>query len=318
MKIHTKLVYDFKTGALLEDEHYEHVGEVAECKGGGRGGGDGGAQARQDAEDARVAAAVQRINEVFGAAESKPQAVDRTQFTKQAPQNNQNGLSGFANLPGNNSWSSPLEYLNMSSIGNKPQMTNVFDEAGYNAAVATSQAQANKLKGAATGRESLYSTIGADTTNKLMTDLNKERGLTERELNFNLARSGLSGGSRDIDSNREVLDTFNQGSLKASDMGRQTSNNARMADDGTRTDLISRVRAGLDEGSALQQSYEGLRNNASRARDEANAQSMGGFFSTIRGELNNQQYQQGFQQAQTQFQQKYPSMQNKDDNGKVR
>ena len=37
MRIHTKIVFDMRTGAILEDENYEYFGPVAECKGGGGG-----------------------------------------------------------------------------------------------------------------------------------------------------------------------------------------------------------------------------------------------------------------------------------------
>lgn len=312
------------------------------CGSSGGGGGDGGAQARQDKEDARVAEAVKRINEVFGLAEAIPNPVDKTKFNRfeELVSNGSVGLSGVLNgsfgagqevwQPVNSQNSGILDFLKDGSSGgsggggfmggsqNNRRTRKVFDEAGYNAAVAESQAKADSLKGAAAGRERLYSTIAGDTTNRLLTDLNKDRAVAERELNFNLSRNGLNGGSRDIDSNRDLLDTFNQGALKAADIGRQTGNDARIKDDNTRTNLITSVRAGLDEGSALQQSYEGLRNNATTARDDANAQSLNGFFATIRNELDKSQYQQGFQQASNQFEKKYPVNNNRDFKGTVR
>ena len=51
--------------------------------GGGRGGGgDGGAADRQAAEDARVAAAVKRVNEVFGITNATANPIDKAKYTK--------------------------------------------------------------------------------------------------------------------------------------------------------------------------------------------------------------------------------------------
>ncbi|WP_319759572.1 hypothetical protein [Maridesulfovibrio sp.] len=40
MKIYTKVVLDFATGNVEQEEYFEYRGPVAECKGGGGGGGD--------------------------------------------------------------------------------------------------------------------------------------------------------------------------------------------------------------------------------------------------------------------------------------
>lgn len=142
-------------------------------------------------------------------------------------------------------------------------------------------------------REKLYSKISKDATNTALNDLNKEKSITERDLNFMLARQGLSGGSRDIDVNKDVLDTYQQGVLKASNIGISTGNDARSADDRTRVNLINSIRSGLDQGSATQQAYEGMRNNASLAQDNANAVNLSGFFDAIKNQQQQAAYIQG-------------------------
>jgi len=277
--------------------------------GGGSGGGDGGAAARQRAEDARVAAAVKRVNEVFGLADAKPNTIDQNQFYRTEGVRSQNVGNGIGFLGQSNNqnpvWE-PVQQTAGTGLFGQPQVSysqtrRVFDQAGYDAAVKAEQDRIDGLRNAAQGRENLYSTISSDTTNNLLTDLTRERDTTQRELRFDLARKGLTGGSRDIDASKDVLDTFLQGKLKATNLGLQQANSARVADDNTRTDLITRIRAGLDEGNAIQQSFEGMRNNASQARDAANNQSLAGFFTTIRNELDRSQYQSGLNQAQQQF-----------------
>lgn len=246
----------------------------------GGGGGDGGAAARKAAEDARIAAAIKQLNEVFGVVDAQPEAVDRNNFYTNVPVKNTNQYS----------------WINGS---NTPQYTRVFDQAGYDAAVKAAQDKANSLKAGAQARENLYSKIGTDATNVAMTDLNKERGIAERELKFNLARNGLSGGSRDIDANRDVLDTYQQGVLKASNMGTQTANNARLSDEKTRVNLINSIQAGLTAGDAVQQAYAGMSNNASAAQDEANATTLAGFFDVLRSQQDRNQYQKGVESVFT-------------------
>lgn len=253
----------------------------------GGGGGDGGAAARKAAEDGRISAAINKLNQVFGMAEATPDTVDRNAYTSQVPVQNQNNNTGFGG-------SSGIAGLIQQQ---QPQTRSVFNDQGYNAAVAAAQAKANSLKGVAQGRENLYSKVSTDATNSALTDLNKERDVTERELNFMLARSGLSGGSRDIDANRDVLDTHQQGVLKASNMGLERANNARSNDEKTRVNLINSIHAGLNEGDAMAQAYQGMSNNARSAQDEANNSNLKGFFDVLRNNQEKAQYSQGFNQA---------------------
>lgn len=244
----------------------------------GGGGGDGGAAERKAAEDARISLAVNKLNQVFGLAEATPDAVDRNAFITQVPiQNNNNGYYGMGG----------------ALYKQQPQTKSVFNDSGYNAAVAAAQAKADKLKGAASAREALYSKIGTDSNNMALVDLNKERGITERDLKFSLARNGLSGGSRDIDANKDVLDTYQQGVLKASNIGLQTANNARSNDEKTRVNLINSIHAGLTDSDAMTQAYTSMANNAKQAQDEANSTSLAGFFDVLKNQQANAQYNAG-------------------------
>lgn len=144
-------------------------------------------------------------------------------------------------------------------------------------------------------RQGLYSTISQDATNKAKVDLDKERAITERNLGFDIARSGLSGGSRDIDANRDVLDTYQQGVLRAGEMGNTASTNARAADDKTRVRLIDSVRTGLDSGSAVNQAYSEMRNNSSQALNDAAGANLTGFFDRLNNQVRQVAYDKGMQ-----------------------
>lgn len=270
----------------------------------GGGGGDGGAAARDAAEKARVAQAIKKINAVFGIGKYDPAPVDESAYMQDMPQ--QLGNKPFTVPSGFElrtvQTGNAVNPLNMQTGFNIPatQQTSVkrlFNRSAYNAAVAKAQAEADRKNGTAmSSRTNLYAKIGEDTKNNAMVDLDKDRSITERDLGFMLARAGLSGGSRDVDVNRDILDTYNQGVLKAASMGTETANNARSADDQTRVKLIQNIQAGLDEGQAAQQAYEGMANNARSAQDDASSATLKGFFDI----LNNQQKEAAYTQAYNQ------------------
>ncbi len=184
---------------------------------GGGGGGDGGAAARKADEEARVSAAVGKVNQIFGNVNATP-----------------------------------------------------YDE-----------------------RAKLYDTIKTDANQHALTDLNKERNVTERNLRFDVARQGLSGGSHDIDTMRDVTDTYQKGVLRASELASSVANNARASDEKTRTGLISSIRAGLDQGGAVNQAYSELRSNADRAASDSSALSLAGFFDRLNNLNQQRKYNNG-------------------------
>ncbi len=249
----------------------------------GGGGGDGGAAARAAAEKARVAEGIQAINEVFGNVKANPNAIDKAAFTKS---------ERVAVAPTANAFGGYNSMGTMGIGGNNYRTVTTFDQAGYDAAVAAEQARVDKLNSTAQQREQLYGTVAEDAKKKALQDIEKERLIAERELNFTLARNGLSGGSRDVDANKDVLDTAQQGILKASEIGLATANDARSNDERTRVNLINSIQSGLDSGSAIQSAYTGMANNANLARDNARAASLAGFFDTLRANQNAAQYQQ--------------------------
>lgn len=241
---------------------------------GGGGGGDGGAAERKAAEGARVAAAVKKINNVMGNANATPDAVDRADFTRkvETEESRESRRSGA-------DWT--------------PRYQEVFDNDAYNAAVANAKQEAEASRAAYGERAKLYDTIKTDANQHALIDLNKERDITERNLSFDVARQGLSGGSHDIDTMRQVTDTYQQGVLKAAELASSIANNARAADDKTRTGLISSISAGLDQGSAQSQAYSDMRNNADRATADANSLSLAGFFDRLNNLNQQRKYNNG-------------------------
>lgn len=272
------------------------------------GGGDGGAAQRKKEEDERIEAAVTRLNQTFGLTKATPKAIDKSDYTKTVTSS---GADPYGTGTPSNASMYPWIYGNT-------QQTTVFDEAGYNSAVKAAQAEANDLNKKAKARETLYTKIGKDFTNNALTDLNKDYDAAAREQRFTLARAGLSGGSRDIDSNRELTDLHKQGILRATNMGTQATNNARSNDDKVRSDLIQSIYAGLSGDSAVQQAAERMSNNAKSAADDASLASMTGFFDAIKQQQMQAAYAQGYNQyGQVLSPQSRTSTTQRGDNGKL-
>lgn len=159
---------------------------------------------------------------------------------------------------------------------------------------AKAREKAGQLQSIRQGREGLYSQMAQDAVNASMVDLDREREDIARENDFALARQGLYGGSRDVDSDRRIQDRYNQGVLLAANAGDTVANTARSGDERTRVNLINSIRAGLDRGDAIQQAYQGLSNNANEARNAANASNMAGFFGALSPAAKDYAYNQGY------------------------
>lgn len=144
------------------------------------------------------------------------------------------------------------------------------------------------------GREELYGKIAADSKALQLDDLGRERGIAERDVNFDLARRGLFGGSRQIDSESEIGDQFNRGVLTADNNAQSVANDARMGDERTRVSLINSIRSGMDGADASSAAFNAMSANANQAEINAKNQNIGGFFDAIRGSANQ------FQQADAQ------------------
>jgi len=172
-------------------------------------------------------------------------------------------------------------------------------KAAEEARVAAASKKINNIFNAA-GRDVLYSKIRDDANKKALIDLNKERDITQRSIGFDIARHGLSGGSQDIDANRQLTDTYQQGVLKAANMASSMSNNARTADDNTKNNLINSIRAGLDQGNAISQAYTGMANNANKATANAQALSLSGFFDRLNQANQQRLYNSGLIAGQQQ------------------
>lgn len=128
-------------------------------------------------------------------------------------------------------------------------------------------------------------------------DLNKrevDRQAAEagRQNRFGLARTGLAGGSVDIDSMAELDRRTNEGLMRAGGIAQAAADELEANDEKTRINLISTAQSGIDTGAAAQQALSGLKANANQASGARVGATVGSLFNDLsQAYLFNQQNQ---------------------------
>lgn len=211
---------------------------------GGGGGGDPGAEARRQEEErqARIKAATEEINAIFNNQVKKTRVVQNP--------NKFEGSGVFARVI-NDALPDTIE--------------ETYWEAGD----------------PANSRDKLY----ADQRTAVY-DLNKrevDRQATEAErLNrFGLARTGLLGGSVNVDSVSDLNRRTNEGLMRAGGIADQAAADLKTADERTRSNLISLAQSGIDTGTAAQQALKGLEVNAANAASARAGSTVGSLFNDL-------------------------------------
>jgi len=113
----------------------------------------------------------------------------------------------------------------------------------------------------------------------LQGDLDRKRTDTARNLKFDLARSGLSKGSVDVDSNKRLGDDFLRGILEVERRSKAAGTNLRSQDQATKSALFSQILGGLDSTTAANQATSALTQNIDTSRSTALQQGIGNMFS---------------------------------------
>jgi len=103
----------------------------------------------------------------------------------------------------------------------------------------------------------------------LQSDLNREKGKQDRELKFSLARSGLSGGSTDIDQNRQLSELYLRGIAESERRAQNSGAELRSQDQQQKQNLMSSVLAGGDITTGANNAIAMMRNNTALARTDS-------------------------------------------------
>lgn len=136
-------------------------------------------------------------------------------------------------------------------------------------------------------------------------DVDKQYQQAERANRFGLARSGLLGGSADVDSNAQLQEKTNEGLMKAVGIADQAAADLKTQDERSRQSLISMAQSGIDTGTAQQMAMRQLDATAQNASGARQGASIGGLFDGLSQAYLARQYANGVKTGSTQGNQWY-------------
>lgn len=110
-------------------------------------------------------------------------------------------------------------------------------------------------------------------------DLDRQKSENDRQQKFAAARSGLAGGSAQVDMARESGEVYNRGKLEVERRAQGAVADLLGQDEQSRLNLLAMVQSGLDMGTAAQRSASAMRNNLLAGEAGATAQGLGDIFS---------------------------------------
>lgn len=220
-------------------------------EGGGGGGGDGGAGEREAARQARIAAATDTINSIFN------------NQVKKSGQRWVDDTPRFMLFGGNGS--------GVDENGN-PVQTGLGHWENYEY---WADGDPNN------SRSKLYADQKAAVYDLNTKEVNRQAAEAERVNRFGLARTGLLGGSADVDSVSELNRRTNEGLLRAGGIADQSAADLQAQDERTRANLISMAQSGIDTGSAASMALNGLSANANQAAQARSGATVGGLFDDL-------------------------------------
>lgn len=133
----------------------------------------------------------------------------------------------------------------------------------------------------ANARDTLYAGHRSTVYDLNKAEVDRQATQAERTNRFGLARTGLLGGSVDVDSNAELNRRTNEGLLRAGGIADQAAADLQAADERTRSNLISMAQSGIDTGTASQMALQGLKVNADNVAQQRSGSTIGGLFNDL-------------------------------------
>lgn len=144
----------------------------------------------------------------------------------------------------------------------------------------------------ANSRDKLYAEQRSAVYDLNKREVDRQAAEAERLNRFGLARTGLLGGSVNVDSVADLDRRTNEGLMRAGGIADQASADLKTADERTRSNLISLAQSGIDTGTAAQQALKGLEVNAANAAGARAGSTVGNLFNDLsQAYLMNQQNQ---------------------------
>jgi len=239
--------------------------------GGGGGGGDGGAGQREAERQARIKAATDEINNIFNNKYRQNQTVYRDGSGNQISKEQYDALMAeykagtgvYASSAGTDEFGNSVTVG--SSVGSPVEaIESIWVDGDPN-----------------NSREKLYNEQKTAVYDLNKAEVDRQAKEAERKTRFGLARVGLLGGSEDVDAAAENDRRTNEGLMRAGGIADQASADFRVADERTRSNLISMAQSGIDTGTAAQMALGGLKANADSMAEARAGATVGGLFNDL-------------------------------------
>lgn len=113
----------------------------------------------------------------------------------------------------------------------------------------------------------------------LQQDLNREKGINDRQLKFALARSGQAGGSTDVDQNRNLSEAFLRATVEGERRAQGAGQSLRAADQEAKLGLFGQAVGGLDMTTSSSNALRSLQQNIDFAKNINSERNFDSFFS---------------------------------------
>lgn len=133
----------------------------------------------------------------------------------------------------------------------------------------------------ANSRDKLYADQRTAVYDLNKREVDRQAAEAERLNRFGLARTGLLGGSVNVDSVSDLNRRTNEGLMRAGGIADQAAADLKTADERTRSNLISLAQSGIDTGTAAQQALKGLEVNAANAASARAGSTVGSLFNDL-------------------------------------
>lgn len=170
--------------------------------------------------------------------------------------------------------------MGTSSGSNKAQKAAEQQEKARQAGIDSTTQQINALFDSA-DRQQQITDFGKAMQDYYLQDLNRQKGDADRNLTFALARSGLTGGSRQVDANRRLGEDYQRGILEAERRAQGAQADLRGADEQSRLNLTSLAQSGLSATNAATQAAATMRTNLQAGMGSMKSDALGDFFGDV-------------------------------------
>jgi len=142
-------------------------------------------------------------------------------------------------------------------------------------------------------RRKLYTDTGQAARELNKTYLDEDAQRTRGTLLTNLLRSGLYGGSADINANADVNRRYNEGITQIGDQSDALERALEAEDEQTKFDLLDKIGGGMDAATAVSMGSSRMANAAQNAAQQARGRLIGDLFGNVADTYGAYQYGQG-------------------------